>query len=383
MQFRTRAIHIGNEHCPQTGAVVPPLHLASTFVQPGAGEWGQYDYSRSGNPTRKSFETTLASLEGGCGALAFATGMAATHCVIASLKSGDHVVAGSDIYGGTYRLLHKVANRAGITVTLIDTADLAKLEAAITPATKLVWIESPGNPRMSITDIAACAEIAHRHGALLGVDSTFATPVLTRPLELGADIVMHSATKYIGGHSDLMGGALAVREKKLFDELYFVQNATGAIMGPLEAFLCSRGLKTLEIRVREQCRTAQALAEWLASHRHVARVLYPGLPDHPGHEIARRQMDGAFGAMISLELRGDFAVAKRFAESTELFQLAVSLGSVESLIEQPASMSHASYDAADRAKHGIADGMIRISVGLEAVQDLKADLEHAFAASMK
>ena len=380
MKFRTRAIHVGNERCPQTGAVVPPLHLASTFVQPGAGEWGEYDYSRSGNPTRKSFETTLASLEGGCGALAFATGMAATHCVIASLKTGDHVVAGIDIYGGTYRLLHKVTNRVGIKVSLVDTTDLAKLEAAVTPATKLIWIETPGNPRMSITDIAASAKIAHRHGALLGVDSTFATPVLTRPLELGADVVMHSATKYIGGHSDLMGGALVVRDKKLFDELYFVQNATGAIMGPLESFLASRGLKTLELRVREQCRTAQALAEWLASHPQLARVLYPGLPSHPGHEIAVRQMDGAFGAMMSFELRGDFVAAKRFAESTKLFQLAVSLGAVESLIEQPASMSHASYDAADRAKHGIADGLIRISVGLEAVEDLKADLDRAFAA---
>jgi len=380
MEFRTRAIHVGNEPCPRTGAVVPPLHLASTFVQPGAGEWGQYDYSRSGNPTRKAFETTLASLEGGCGALAFATGMAATHCVVASLKSGDHVVAGSDIYGGTYRLLHKITNRAGIGVTLADTTDLVKLEAAMTPATKLVWIETPGNPRMSITDIAACAEIAHRRGALLGVDSTFATPALTRPLELGADTVMHSATKYIGGHSDLMGGALVVRDKKLFDELYFVQNATGAIMGPLESFLASRGLKTLELRIREQCRSAQALADWLASHDRVARVLYPGFPDHPGHEIAKRQMDGAFGAMISLEIRGDYAAAKRFAESTKLFQLAVSLGSVESLIEQPASMSHASYDASDRAKHGIADGLIRLSVGLEAMEDLKADLEQAFAA---
>ncbi len=380
MKFRTRAIHVGNERCAQTGAVVPPLHLASTFVQPGAGEWGQYDYSRSGNPTRKGFETTLASLEGGCGALAFSTGMAATHCVIASLESGDHVVAGSDMYGGTYRLLYKVANRAGIGVTLADTTDLAALEAAITPATKLVWIETPGNPRMSITDIAASAEIAHRHGALLGVDSTFATPVLTRPLELGADVVMHSATKYIGGHSDLMGGALVVRDEKLFDELYFVQNATGAIMGPFEAFLCSRGLKTLELRVREQCRTAQALAEWLASHRQVARVLYPGLLDHPGYKIACQQMDGAFGAMMSFELRGDFAAAKRFAEATELFQLAVSLGAVESLIEQPASMSHASYDAADRAKYGIVDGLIRISVGLEAVEDLQADLQQAFTA---
>ncbi len=383
MEFRTRAIHVGNEHDPQTGAVVPPLHLSSTFVQPCAGEWGEYDYSRSGNPTRKAFETTLASLEGGVGALAFATGMAATHCVIASLSNGDHVVAGADIYGGTYRLLHKIANRAGIKVTLADTTDAANLEAAITSATKLVWVESPGNPLMSITDIAACAEIAHRHNALLAVDSTFATPVLTRPLELGADVVMHSATKYIGGHSDLMGGALVARDKKLFDELYFVQNATGAIMGPLEAFLCSRGLKTLELRVREQSRTAHALAEWLAGHRQVARVLYPGLPGHPRHEIARRQMDGGFGAMMSVELRGDFATAKRFAESTQLFQLAVSLGSVESLIEQPASMSHASYDAADRAKHGIADGLIRLSVGLEAFDDLKKDLDQAFTAAVE
>jgi len=380
MEFRTRAIHVGNEPCAQTGAVVPPIHLATTFVQPGAGEWGEFDYSRSGNPTRKAFETTLASLEGGVGALAFSTGMAATHCVIASLKAGDHVVAGSDIYGGTYRLLHKIANRAGITVTLADTTDLAKVEAAFTPATKLLWIESPGNPRMSITDIDACAKLAHRHGALLGIDSTFATPVLTRPLELGADIVMHSATKYIGGHSDAMGGALVVRDTTLLKELYFVQNATGAVMGPLESYLCSRGLKTLELRVREQCRTAQALAEWLASHPHVARVLYPGLPGHPGHELARRQMGGQFGAMMSFEIRGDLAAGKRFAESTKLFSLAVSLGAVESLIEQPASMSHASYDAADRAKHGIADGLIRLSVGLEALEDLRADLEAAFGA---
>jgi len=378
MQFRTRAIHVGNKKCPETGAVVPPLHFASTFVQPGAGEWGEFDYSRSGNPTRKGFETTLASLEVGCGALAFATGMAATHCVMAMLKSGDHVVAGSDIYGGTYRLLHKVTSRARIEVTLVDTTDPANLETAITSATKLVWIESPGNPRMTITDIRACAEIAHRHGALLGVDSTFATPVLTRPLELGADLVMHSATKYIGGHSDLMGGALVVRDQTLFDELYFVQNATGAIMGPMEAFLCSRGLKTLELRVREQSRTAQNLATWLATHPSVARVLYAGLESHPGHAVAKQQMEGGFGAMLSFELKGDYAAAKKFVESTELFQLAVSLGAVESLIEQPASMSHASYDAADRAKHGITDGMIRLSVGLEAFEDLQADLARAF-----
>jgi len=378
MHFRTRAIHVGNEKCPQTGAVVPPLHLSSTFVQPGAGDWGEYDYSRSGNPTRKAFETTLASLEGGCGALAFSSGMAATHCVIASLNSGDHVVAGSDIYGGTYRLLHKVTNRAGVDVTLVDATEPGNVEAAITPATRLVWIESPGNPRMSITDIRACAEVAHQHNARLGVDSTFASPVLTRPLELGADIVMHSATKYIGGHSDLIGGALVVRDEKLFDELYFVQNATGAVMGPLEAFLCSRGLKTLELRVREQCRTAMQLAEWLSTRDGVAGVLYPGLPSHPGHDVATRQMDGGFGAMLSFELGGGFDAAKRFVESTKLFQLAVSLGAVESLIEQPASMSHASYDAADRTKHGISDGLIRLSVGLEDPEDLRDDLEQAF-----
>ena len=380
MEFRTRAIHVGQERCPQTGAVVPPIYVASTFVQPGAGKWGEYDYSRSGNPTRKALETTLASLEGGVGALAFASGIAATACVIAAMRSGDHVVAGSDIYGGTYRLLHKVANRAGISVTLADSTDPANIAKAMTPATKLVWIETPGNPKLSITDIAACADVAHRGGALLGVDSTFATPVLTRPLELGADIVMHSATKYLGGHSDLLGGALVMREKALLDDFYFIQNATGGVMGPLEAFMCSRGVKTLELRLREQCRTAQALAEWLAGHQRVERVYYPGLTDHPGHELARRQMDGAFGAMVSFEFRGDIEAAKRFCESTKLFQLAVSLGAVESLIEHVATMSHAAYDAADRAKHGIGDALVRLSVGLEAVQDLQADLEQAFAA---
>ncbi|MEX2172082.1 MAG: PLP-dependent aspartate aminotransferase family protein [Pirellulales bacterium] len=377
MHFRTRAIHVGSDCDPQSGAVVPPIHVASTFVQHEAGKWREFDYSRSGNPTRKALEQVIASLEGGCGALAFTSGMAATHCVTAMLRAGDHIVAGSDIYGGTYRLFHKVANRAGITTTLADSTDLAAFEKSITPATKLVWIETPGNPRMSITDIAACAEIAHRHGALLGVDNTFATPVLTRPLELGADIVMHSATKYFGGHSDLMGGALVVRDPKLFEELYFVQNATGAILGAFDAFLCHRGIKTLDLRVREQSRTAHRLAEWLAEQPRVKRVLYPGLRDHPCHAIAQRQMDGAFGAMLSFELDADFLATKRFVESTKLFQLAVSLGAVESLIEQPAAMSHASYDAADRAKHGISDGLIRLSVGLEDFADLRDDLSSA------
>ena len=380
MKFRTRAIHIGNERDPSTGAVVPPIHVASTFVQPGAGEWGQFDYSRSGNPTRKNLEQTLASLEGGCGALAFSSGMAATHCVTMLLSSGDHILAGSDIYGGTYRLLHKIVDRAGIAVSLAPSTDLDRLEAAIRPETKLLWIESPGNPLMSITDIAACAELAHRHDLLLAVDSTFATPALTRPLELGADIVMHSATKYLGGHSDVLGGALVVADPGLYDRLYFVQNATGATLSPFDSFLVSRGLKTLELRVTEQSRTAARLADYLAGDSRVDRVLYPGLPDHPGHDVAVRQMGGVFGAMLSFEIRGDYDKTKRVVESTKLFQLAVSLGAVESLIEQPAAMSHASYDAADRAAHGIVDGLIRLSVGLEDFEDLREDLSRALDA---
>lgn len=378
--FRTRAIHVGQEIDPATGAVVPPLHLASTFVQHHAGEWREFDYSRSGNPTRKALETTLASLESGCGALAFSTGMAATHCVTMLLDSGDHIVAGADIYGGTYRLLHKIVDRSGITTSLVDTTDLAKLEQALTPQTKLLWLESPGNPLLSITDIAACAEIAHRRGVLVGIDSTFATPVLTRPLELGVDIVMHSATKYLGGHSDMLGGALVVRDPELLKRLYFNQNATGAVMSSFDSFLCARGVKTLELRVREQSRTAQALAEFLAADRRVRRVFYPGLQSHPGHAIAAKQMQGGFGAMLTFEAAGTLEQTKKVCESTKLFHLAVSLGAVESLIEQPASMSHASYAPADRLKHGITDGLIRLSVGLEHLDDLKQDLDQALGA---
>ncbi len=379
MQFRTRAIHVGQASDPLTGAVVPPLYLATTFVQHAAGEPAEYDYSRSGNPTRKAFETTLSSLEGGCGGLAFSSGMAATHCVSMLLEPGDHVVAGADIYGGTYRLLHKIASRAGITVTLAASHDIDKLAAAINPRTRLLWVESPGNPLLSITDLAACGELARKHHLLLGVDNTFASPVLTRPLELGADIVMHSATKYLGGHADVLGGALVVKDPELLAQLYFIQNATGAVMGPWEAFLCSRGLKTLELRVREQCSTAQRIAEFLSTHSKVRRVLYPGLEQHPGYAVARRQMEGGFGAMVSFEVAGDFASAKKLVESTRLFQLAVSLGSVESLIEQPASMSHASYDPADRRAHGISDELVRLSVGLEASEDLRDDLDQALA----
>jgi len=377
MHFRTRAVHVGNKRDPQTGAVVPPIHVASTFVQPGAGEWGEFDYARSGSPNRNALEETVASLEGGTHALAYASGMAATHGAVMLLNAGDHIVAGSDIYGGTYRLLHKIVDRSAVDVTLAPSVDLEAFESAFTEKTKLAWVESPGNPLMTITDIAACAEIAHRHGALLAVDNTFATPVLTRPLELGADIVMHSATKYLGGHSDALGGVLVTADQKLHDDLYFIQNSTGAVMGPLGTFLIARGIKTLELRVREQSKSALWLAEKLLDAPQVKRVLYPGLTAHPGHELAARQMDGGFGAMLSFELNGDFEETKRVVQATKLFQLAVSLGAVESLIEQPASMSHASYDPADRQAHGIVDGLIRLSVGLEHVEDLWDDIQSA------
>ncbi len=379
MQFRTRAIHTGQEPDPQTGAVIPPIHLATTFVQPGAYPSLEFDYSRSGNPTRKAFETTLAALEEGHRSLAFASGMAATHCVMMLLSPGDHVVASADLYGGTYRLLHKILERVDVRVSTVSTTDLQAVAAAFTPATKLLWVETPGNPLMSITDIAGCAKVAHERGALLGVDNTFATPALTRPLGLRADVVMHSATKYLGGHSDVLGGALVVNDRTLGDRLYYIQNATGAVMGPWDAFLCSRGLKTLELRVREQSRTAQKIAEYLAGHRRVKRVYYPGLAEHPGHALAARQMEGAFGAMLSFEVDGELAQAATIVESTQLFRLAVSLGAVESLIELPATMSHASYDAMARQAFGISDGLIRLSVGLEAFDDLREDLGQALS----
>ena len=380
MKFRTRAIHVGNEPDPSTGAVVNPIHLATTFVQPGAGIWGQFDYSRSGSPTRAAVERTLADLEGAAGALAFSSGMAATHCATMLLKSGDHVVAGCDIYGGTFRLLHKICNRSGVSVTLAPADDAAQVKAAIRPNTKMVWIESIGNPLMTIPDIPEIAEIAHASGALLGVDSTFAPPAILRPLELGADIVMHSATKYLGGHSDCLAGVLAARDAALHKELYFVQNATGAVLGGLECFLLQRGIKTLELRLREQCKSALQIAKWLEGHPRVKRVLYPGLPSHANHARATKYMGDQFGAMISFEIDGDFAMTKQVCQATKLFGLAVSLGAVESLIEQPSSMSHASYDAQAQVAFGITDSLIRISIGLEDPQDLMADLDAAIGA---
>lgn len=379
--FRTRAIHVGQEPDPATGAVVPPIHLASTFVQPDASMTSAYDYARTGSPTRHAFEKTLANLDGGTRALAFASGMAATHCATMLLAPGDEIVTGTDIYGGTWRLFHRLLAERGIVVKAINTADTAAVAQAVGPQTKLVWVESPGNPLLTITDIEACSRIAHDSGALLACDATLTTPALSRPLELGADIVMHSTTKSIGGHSDLLGGALVVRDAELGTRLHWLQNATGAVMGPLEAYLCSRGLKTLELRVLAQSATALRLAEWLAGHPAVTTVHYPGLPSHQGHALAMRQM-AAGGTIVSFEVTGSLADARRVVESTTLFHLAVSLGAVESLIEIPAVMSHGSYAPEARRAVGIVDGLIRLAVGLEAFEDLRDDLAAALTPAL-
>lgn len=377
MKFSTRCIHVGNKKDPVTGAVVPPLYSASTFVQPAAGEFGEFDYSRTANPTRRNLETTMSSLESGCGALAYASGMAATHGALMLLKPGDHIIAGTDIYGGTYRILHKICADMGIEVTLANTTDVSNLDSECKPTTKMLWLESPGNPLMSITDLSKCCQWAKEKSILVGVDNTLATPCLTRPLELGADIVQHSATKYLGGHSDALGGILVARKPDLHERLHYLQNATGGVMSPWDAFLISRGIKTLPLRMKQHCENAMELAEKLQSHDGVSKVYFPGLSSHPGHEIARSQMDGQFGGMISFEVAGDFAEAKRVVDRCRLFQLAVSLGAVESLVEHPASMSHASYDREDRLKHGISDSLIRLSVGIESVEDQWADLRNA------
>lgn len=381
VKFRTRAIHIGNAPDPQTGAVVPPIHVATTFAQPGAGDWGEFDYSRSGNPTRAAVEQTLASLESGTSALAFSSGMAATHCATMLLSAGDHILAGMDIYGGSYRLFHKICKAANIEITLTDLDAPGAVEANVRENTKMLWLEGIGNPRLTVPDLPRLTKEAHARNLLVGVDNTFATPALYRPLEHGVDMVMHSATKYLGGHSDCLAGALVVNSQELHDRLYYIQNATGAVLSPFDAFLLGRGLKTLELRVREQSKTALAIAKFLESHPRVRSVLYPGLESHPDHNRAKQLLSGGFGGMITFEADGDFNETKRIVKQTKLFALAVSLGAVESLIEQPASMSHASYDAAARKEAGISDSLIRLSVGLEAEVDLASDLDQALRGS--
>jgi cystathionine gamma-lyase len=376
--FSTRAIHAGQDADPATGATVVPIYATSTYTQAAPGDHKGYEYSRSGNPTRTALETALAALEGGEKGLAFASGLAATTAVFgALLRPGDEVVASADLYGGTFRLLDKVFKPWGLTARYTDDSSAAGFEAIITPKTKLVWIETPTNPLLQVLDIAAIAEVAHKHRAKLAVDNTFASPYLQRPLALGADLVVHSTTKYLGGHSDVVGGCV-VGPKDLCDPIKFFQNAAGGVPGPFDSYLVLRGLKTLAVRMERHCENAVSLAAWLKSHPKVATVYYPGLPDHPGHAVAAKQMK-LYGGMISLKLSGGIPAAKVFMTKTKLFSLAESLGGVESLMCHPTTMTHASIPKEVREARGVDDGLIRLSVGIEDVADLRADLDQALA----
>ena len=374
--FETRAIHAGQPPDPVTGAVVPPVSFATTFAQDGVGGHRGYEYSRSGNPTRAALEECLADLEGAARGLAFASGLAAEDTVFRTLRPGDHVIFPADAYGGTYRLINQVWGPVGIAHTPVDLsspAALADVEAVWTDATRLVWIETPSNPLLSIVDIAALSAAAHERGALVVVDNTFATPYLQQPLALGADVVVHSSTKYLGGHSDVVGGALAVRDPEFGDRLAYLQNAAGAVPGPMDCFLVLRGLKTLAVRMDRHCSNATAVAEYLSGHPSVSQVLYPGLPGHPGHALAAAQMSG-FGGMVSFVLGAGEPAALKVAAATTVFTLAESLGAVESLIEHPHRMTHASVTGSPLEVH---PGLLRLSVGIETIEDLLEDLDRA------
>lgn len=376
--FATRAVHVGQGPDPQTGAVVQPIHLATTFAQDGVGKHRGFEYSRSDNPTRRQLEECLASLEGATHGLAFASGLAATTTVLLLLDPGDHVVFTEDVYGGTFRLFDKVLRRYGLQFTAVDPTDQAALERAVQRSTRMVWIESPTNPCLRVVDIAACAEIAHHHDAWLCVDSTFASPVLQRPLELGTDLVVHSSTKFLGGHSDVLGGAVLTSHDGIAERLRFHQNAVGAVPSPFDCWLLLRGLKTLELRVLRQSESALTIARWLRTQAAVRQVHYPGLASHSGNVLAARQMHGGFGGVVSFELK-DQASALRALARLRLFTLAESLGAVESLAELPALMTHASIPVEERARIGVSDSLIRLSVGVEDVDDLTADLDQALA----
>jgi len=376
----TLAIHGGQSPDPSTGAVMPPIYATSTYAQSSPGVHQGFEYSRTHNPTRFAYERCVAALEGGTRGFAFASGMAASSTILELLDSGSHVVAMDDLYGGSYRLFERVRRRtAALDFSYVDMTDIAALEAAMKPETKLVWIETPTNPMLKIVDIRAAVAVARRHGARVVVDNTFASPVLQRPLELGADIVMHSATKYLNGHSDMVGGMVVVgADEELAEQMAFLQNSTGAVQGPFDSFLALRGLKTLPLRMHAHCTNALALAQWLDTHAAVERVIYPGLPSHPQHELAARQMHG-FGGIISVVVKGGLAGATRFCETTRLFTLAESLGGVESLVNHPAVMTHASIPLDRREALGISDGLVRLSVGIEDVADLQSDLAAALA----
>jgi cystathionine gamma-lyase len=382
-RFATRAIHAGQTPDPTTGAIMTPVYLTSTYVQESPGVFKDgYDYSRSKNPTRTALEQNLASLEGGKHGLCFSSGLGAMDCVLHLLKAGDHIVLSDDVYGGSFRLIDKVFRHQGLDCTRVDMTDLAATERAITPKTKLLWLETPSNPMLKVIDIAAAAKLARKAGggsALLVVDNTFATPYLQNPLALGADVVCHSATKYLGGHSDVVGGALIANDDSLAQRLRFTQNAVGAVPSPMDCFLILRSTKTLHVRMQRHCENAAAIAQWLTRQPKVEKVIYPGLKEHPQHALASKQMHNGFGGMISIVLKDGLDAARKFLERVELFSLAESLGGVESLIEHPAIMTHASVPAEARAKLGIVDGFVRLSVGIEDVEDLKSDIERALA----
>ena len=375
----TLAIHAGQQPDPSTGAIMTPVYFTSTYVQDGPGGHKGFEYSRTRNPTRDALEGNLAALEGGQWGLCFASGCAAASTIMASLSAGDHVVCGDDVYGGTFRLFDKVFRRLGIGFTFVDQTDVEATRAAMAPNTKMLWVETPTNPMLKVVDIAAMAQLAHNAGALLVVDNTFATPVLQQPLRLGADLVVHSTTKYLGGHSDVVGGAVVGNAEALHQSLAFLQNAMGATPGPMDCFLTLRGTKTLHLRMARHVENAQILAAWLAGHSAVEKVIYPGLGTHPQHALAARQMSGP-GGMISVVVKGGLEKADRVLRAVKIFACAESLGGVESLIEHPAIMTHASVPAEHRKVLGIDDGLIRLSVGVEAAADLQADLEAALKA---
>jgi len=380
-QFATRCIHAGQAPDPSTGAIMTPIYQTSTYVQTSPGEFiGNYDYSRSANPTRTALEANLASLEGGKHGIAFSSGVASLAACIHLLKSGDHVLLCDDVYGGTFRMFNNVFAQLGIEFSRVDMTDLDATRAAMTSKTKLVWLETPTNPTLKVIDIEAVAEIAHDGGALCVADNTFASPYLQNPLALGADIVSHSCTKYLGGHSDLVGGALITSSAELAEKLTYIQNAVGAVPAPMDCFLLLRSTKTLHVRMERHCENAGKIADWLSGQNGIGRVIYPGLDSHPQHKIAARQMRG-FGGMITLTLNGGLPASRRFLETLKIFSLAESLGGVESLVEHPAIMTHASVDADKRAALGIDDGLVRLSCGIEDAGDLIADLEQALAAA--
>ena len=375
--FSTRAIHGGQRPDPTTGAVMTPVYLTSTYVQEAPGVHKGYEYSRTQNPTRGALEGNVAAIEQGTHGIAFASGLATTHGVLSLLSAGDRVVLGHDVYGGTYRLLDQVMRRQGLRFDVVDTTKISQVEEALAKPTALMWFETPTNPLLHVSDIELVCSRAHDAGAIAVVDNTFATPYLQNPLVLGADIVVHSTTKYLGGHSDVVGGVAVTADDALAARLRFLQNAIGAIPGPLDAFLVMRGIKTLAVRMERHCDNAETIAAWLGAQPRVRRVFYPGRDDHPGHAVAARQMR-RFGGMISFDLDADLETARRLASATRLFALAESLGGVESLLDHPASMTHGAIPPAERAKHGFTDGLLRLSVGIEDVQDLVADLEQAF-----